>query len=167
MNSTTKTSGPHNCERCTAIENYDGTMMCSNATYWDGGTPPNPECFEYSPDYLAAINLHLQLQEEFGDQHPDTVRARKLVMELNPPHIHAITNNRPRKPAGLLDSRGQLEDGTPLYRLDDVANWLGVSLQEVETAVAVMLDEVKSEGLPASNFVTNAAMTHRPQQGRL
>jgi hypothetical protein len=45
-------NGPHNCAGCAMYKDFDGTMMCSNATYWHGGTPPNPECFEYEPELL-------------------------------------------------------------------------------------------------------------------
>jgi hypothetical protein len=61
MSATTKTSGPHNCAGCMLYEDYDGTMMCTNAIHWHGGTPPEPECFQYGPEFMAAIDRYLSL----------------------------------------------------------------------------------------------------------
>lgn len=46
-----------NCAGCQLYEDYDGTMMCSNAITWIGGTPPDPDCYVHDAATLAAIAI--------------------------------------------------------------------------------------------------------------
>lgn len=163
MNLTPKTDGPHNCIGCTLHEDYDGTMMCTNAIHWHGGTPENPPCFEYAPEFLAAIDKRKELADALGEEHPDTMRAMMLAMELAPPHIHAMMGEKARELDLMPEADGYLEDGTPMYRLEDVAERLGVSPAEAEEAMHKMLAEREALGLSNDGIVKDAARIHRRQ----
>ena len=163
MNTTTKTSGPHNCSGCVLYEDYDGTMMCTNAIHWHGGTPPDPECFQYTPAFLAAVDRHLWLVETLGMDHPDTQRAMMVSLELAPPHIHAMMGDMARDMGLIPETDGYLDDGSPMYRLEDIAERLGVSPAEAEEAMHKMLAEREALGLSNAGIVTDAARIHRKQ----
>lgn len=163
MNTTTKPSGPHNCAGCVLYEDYDGTMMCTNAIHWHGGTPPDPECFQYAPAFLAAVDRHLRLVESLGMDHPDTQRAMMVSMELAPPHIHAMMGDMARDMGLIPEADGYLADGTPLYRLEDIAERLGIPPDEAEAALQSMLAEREGLGLSNAGLVTDPAAIHRKQ----
>jgi hypothetical protein len=164
MNLTPKTDGPHNCIGCELWQTIDGddSPCCMNAITWDGdGTPENPPCFEYAPEFLAAIDRRRELADALGEEHPDTMRAMMLAMELAPPHIHAMMGE---KVSDLMpDADGYLDDGTPMFRLEDVAEQLGVSLEEAEEAMRKMLAEREALGLSNDGIVKDAALIHRRQ----
>ena len=163
MSATTKTSGPHNCGGCMLYEDYDGTMMCTNAIHWHGGTPPDPACFQYAPEFLAAVDRHLHLAETLGMDHPDTMRAMLLSMDLAPPHIHAEMGNKARGLGLIPEADAYLADGTPMYRLEDIAERLGIPPDEAEAALQSMLAEREALGLSNAGIETDSAMLHRKQ----
>ncbi len=166
MNLTPKTNGPHNCIGCELWQTIDGddSPCCMNAISWDGdGTPKNPPCFEYAPELLAAIDRRRKLADTLGDDHPDTMQALILVMDLVPPHIHAMMGEKARELDLIPEAHGNLDDGSPIYRLDDIAGRLGVSPAEAEEAMHKMLAERKALGLSNADIVADAARIHRKQ----
>jgi hypothetical protein len=163
MNLIPKTDGPHNCTGCELWQTIDGddSPCCMNAIAWDGdGTPENPPCFEYAPEFMAAVSKHLRLVETFGDDHPDTLRAMILSMELAPPHIHAWMGEKARELDLMPEADGYLDDGSPMFRLDDIAERLGVSPAEAEEAMHKMLAEREALGLSNDGIVKDAALIH-------
>lgn len=54
-----------------------------------------------------------------------------------------------------------LEDDSPIYRLEDIAERLGVSPAEAEKAMHKMLTERESLGLSTDGIVTDAALIRR------
>jgi hypothetical protein len=166
MNPTPKTDGPHNCIGCELWQTIGGddSSCCMNAISWDGdGTPENPPCFEYAPEFLAAIDKRRELADALGEEHPDTMRAMMLAMELAPPHIHAMMGEKARELDLMPEADGYLDDGSPMYRLDDIAERLGVPLEEAAEAMHTMLAEREALGLSNDGIVKDAARIHRRQ----
>jgi hypothetical protein len=163
MTTTPKTDGPHNCIGCTLYEDYDGTMMCINAIHWHGGTPENPPCFEYAPEFLAAIDKRRELADALGEEHLDTMRAMMLAIELAPKELIDEFCDMAREMGLMPEADGYLDDGSPMYRLDDIAERLGVSPAEAEEAMHRMLTEREALGLPNTGVVTDSTLIHRKQ----
>lgn len=114
-----------------------------------------------TPEFMAAISKHLRLVEELGMDHPDTMRQMLLVMEVAPPafvdEIHGMA-----KEMGLIpEASDYLEDGTPLYRLEDIAERLGVPPKEAEESLLRMLADREDLGLSNAGVVTDPARIHR------
>jgi hypothetical protein len=150
-----------NCEGCANFEDFDGEMMCANLTYWPGGTPPNPECFEYAPEFMAAIRQHRRLVETLGLEHPDAWRAMVLVMGLAPKNLIDEIGDMAQEMGLLPDADSYLEDGTPMFRLEDVAERLGASPAEAEESMQKILSEREALGLSNNGIVTDPELIHK------
>lgn len=130
------TPGPHNCVGCTSFEDYDGAMMCTNAIHWHGGTPPQPECFQYAPEFLDAVDNYDRLVETLGDEHPEANNALLLVMETAPAALKNEMTAKARELGLIPDVIGFLDNGSPVFNLEDVAKRLGFSMAEAEEILA-------------------------------
>jgi hypothetical protein len=63
---------------------------------------------------------------------------------------------------GLIPpASGYLEDGTPAYRLEDVATRLGLSESEAQASLAQFMAERAAAGL--DTMLINPALVHRTQ----
>jgi hypothetical protein len=162
-NAQNNSNGPHNCAGCAMYEDFDGTMMCSKATYWHGGTPPNPECFEYKSELLEVVERHFRLVETLGMDHPDTLRAMMLAMEMAPKQLKDEFDVMAQAMGLMPEADGYLEDGTPVYRLEDVAERLGLSPAEAEEAMHKMLAEREALGLSNAGIVPDPELIHWKQ----
>lgn len=215
----TEIDGPHNCEGCALFEDYE----CTNAIHWHGGTPENPPCFEYSPDYLAAAARCVNLANARGLDDPETLRAMAQSRELAPPHVIRMMEREAaamdqadaakEQPsdecrAAMATYRGFMERGEddspearrafmlayelapewfkdeacsmvqdmglipketycneagePVYRLEDVAECLGASIEETEEKLFEMLADREALGLP-NDGIGGKATIHRMQ----
>jgi hypothetical protein len=170
----TTQDGPHNCIGCNLYQTLDGddSPCCMNAIHWHGGTPRHPPCFEkaeygnemsLTPESRAAMNAHLRLVDTLGMDHPDTMRAMMLSMELAPAHIRDEISTMAHEMGLIPDADGYLEDGSPVFRLEDIAMRLGVSPAEAEETMHKMLAEREYLGLSNAGVVTDAALIHRKQ----
>lgn len=56
-----------------------------------------------------------------------------------------------------------VHDGSPMFRLEDIAERLGVSPAEAEEAMHKMLAEREALGLSNAGIVKDAALIHRKQ----
>ena len=166
MNQTPKTDGPQNCIGCYLYQTIDGddSPCCLNLISWDGdGTPPEPPCFEYAPEFMAAVSRCLRLVEAIGEEHPDTLRAMMLAMELAPKELIDEFGDMAREMGLMPEADGYLDDGSPMFRLEDIATRLGMSIAEAEEAMHKMLADREALGLSNAGVVTDAALIHRKQ----
>jgi hypothetical protein len=158
--------GPHNCDGCDLFQTLEGDSApcCMNAISWCGdGTPENPPCFTYAPEFMAAVSNHLRLVETLGMDHQDTLRAQMLSLERAPPHIRNEISAMAHEMGLMPEADGYLEDGSPMFRLEDIAERLGVSPTEAEEAMHKMFAEREALGLSNACVVTDAALIHRKQ----
>ena len=79
-------------------------------------------------------------------------------------HLHGLEHHELVACLDLLPLfDGYLDDGSPMYRLEDIAERLGVSPAEAEEAMHKMLAEREALGLSNAGIVTDAARIHRKQ----
>ena len=109
---------------------------------------------EVSDEFMNAMRKHLALVEALGEEHPDTMRAMMLAMELAPDWLREEMSEK-AKELELLPEKvtGYLEDGTPMYSLEDIAKQLGMSIEEAQEAVERMLADRKALGLPCGGVM--------------
>lgn len=116
-----------------------------------------------TPEFMAASDLFLRLADTLGMDHPDTERAMLLVMALAPQELKNQMTEKLREMGLLPEAFGYLEDGTPLYRLEDVAERLGLSPENAEVALQATLAEREASDLSNAGVVNDAARIHRKQ----
>jgi hypothetical protein len=114
-------------------------------------------------EFVEAIERHLQLVDTLGVNHPDTMRTMVLAMELAPEELIDVFGDTLRKMGLMPEAEGYLEDGSPVFRLDDIAERLGASPEEAEEAMHKMVADREALGLSNAGIVTDAAMIYRKQ----
>jgi ABC-type uncharacterized transport system ATPase subunit len=115
---------------------------------------PTPEC-------IAAFREYEHLMETLGDSHPATTMAMMVMLELAPDELK--TNMRDKaKALGLLpEPDGYLDDGTPCYRLEDVANVHGVTAEEAQASMDEFLEARGTAGL--DTILIDSTLVNRRQ----
>ena len=116
-----------------------------------------------TPEFSTAMSACLRLRETLGENHPDTKAAMMLAIELAPKELIDEFGDMAREMGLMPEADGYLDDGSPMYRLEDIAERLGVSPAEAEEAMHKMLAEREALGLSNAGIVTDAARIHRKQ----
>ena len=116
-----------------------------------------------TPKFMEAIRRHRRLVDTLGMDHPDTMRAMMLAMELAPDELKDEMADMAREMCLMPEADGYLEDGSPVFRLEDIAERLGVSPEEAEEAMHKMLTEREALGLSNAGIVTDSALIHWKQ----
>jgi hypothetical protein len=93
--------------------------------------------------------------------HPQAQAALGRVFDLAPPELQAQMTARARELGLMPDAGGYLADGTPDYRLEDVAKQLGLS--EAEALVSVAQFMAQREALGLETGAIDPALIHRVQ----
>jgi hypothetical protein len=106
--------------------------------------------------FRAAVDRHLALVERLGQDHKDTIKAMQVALELAPPEIQDQLTAKvkeleliPKTPYGLVD-------GEPVYRLEDIAKCLDITMEEAKAAVEEMLAEREALGLSNEVITINS-----------
>lgn len=153
-----------NCRGCQLFQEADdGVMDCMDLIHFHGGTPPEAPCFEHNPAFLKAITTHRLLVESLGLEHPETQKAMMLVMELTPPWMLDQFGDMAKEMNLMPEASGYLEDGTPMFRLEDIAEKLGLSQEEAEAALQEMLADRAAQGLLVTGVTMDASLIHSKQ----
>jgi hypothetical protein len=116
-----------------------------------------------TPECLAAVEECLRLVEILGENHPDTLRATMLALELAPEEIKAKVSAMARKLDLMPDACGYLADGTPMFSLGDVAEKLGMPPEEAEASLQAFLAERESLGLSNAGITFDPALINSKQ----
>jgi hypothetical protein len=114
-----------------------------------------------TPEFMEAIKRHQRLVDTLGMNHPDTMRAMMLAMELAPKELIDEFGEMVREMGLMPEADGYLDDGLPMFRLDDIADRLGVSPADAEEAMQKMLSERESLGLSNAGILKDAALIYR------
>lgn len=100
-----------------------------------------------SPQFIDALHLYDRLAQTHGDQHPHAQAALMRLFDLAPPELQAQMAAKARELALIPDAGGYLADGTPVYRLEDVAKQLGLTEAETQASIAQFMAEREAMGL--------------------
>jgi hypothetical protein len=96
-----------------------------------------------TPEFMAALDMHHSMQITMGLDHPLTQRAFALVMELAPAELKTLMADKAREMGLMPEALGYLDDGSPVYRLESIAQKLGMTEAEAQESVqAFMADRV-------------------------
>jgi len=112
-----------------------------------------------SPEFIEAMHLAGHLKDTLGIEHPETGRALAHAMELAPESFKRDVHDMAVE-MGLMPAipDGYTDDGQPVYRLDGIADRLGISLEETEGAAAAMVADRAAMGLPTEAISPDAVI---------
>jgi hypothetical protein len=100
-----------------------------------------------SPECLQALSEYDRLTQGHGDDHPKARAALMRVIDLAPREIHARMAEKARELGLIPAADGYLADGTPVYRLEDLAKQLGMTEAEAHSTFAQFEAEREAAGL--------------------
>lgn len=102
---------------------------------------------EATPAFMAAMETVVQLSGLHGHEHPLVATALMLAQEVAPPSFKAMMQAQAQAMGLIPDADGYLDDGTPVYRLEDIAQRVGLSPQDAQTQFEAMQRERDALGL--------------------
>ena len=114
-----------------------------------------------SPQFMETLHLYDRLAQTHGDQHPQAQAALMRLFDLAPPELQAQMAAKARELGLIPDAGGYLADGTPVYRLEDVAKQLGLSESEAQASITQFMAERESMGLQTRAI--DPTLIHRVQ----
>lgn len=100
-----------------------------------------------TPEFSQAVSAYLRLVEQAGPDHPQAQQAFQIAMHHTPRWMLDEMGDMARQ-MGLMPEPDYLEDGTPVYRSDAIAEKLGITETEVKQAVDKLVDERQALSLP-------------------
>lgn len=114
-------------------------------------------------EFRAAMRKHLDLVDQLGANHPETIRAMMLSLELAPDEIKDEMSAMAAEMDLIPEASGYLDDGTPMYSLNDMAEKMGISIDEAEKRLQAFMADRETIGLSNAGIVTDSTLIHRMQ----
>lgn len=90
-------------------------------------------------EFMQAALEYQQVADTRGARDPATVRAMLRALDLAPNEVAAKLCTVAQDAGLMPEADGYLDDGTPLYRPEVIAEYLGVSLEEVQEGIRKMM----------------------------
>ena len=106
------------------------------------------------PEFFKAMNHYRAMVKQYGEEHPITMQAFMLAFEYSPQHLkdeaYKMAEQYLPKPSGCLDN------GQPVYNLQDIADHHGITFEEAETNLLNMMQQREELGLSTDGVLINA-----------
>ena len=109
-----------------------------------------------NPEFFKAFDHYKAMLKQYGDDHPITEQALILTMHYTPEHIKAEMHTKAKELNLLPPVSGYTDDGEPMYRLEDIAQHLGMSFEDAEQHLLQMMDNREKVGLSNDGVLTNS-----------
>jgi hypothetical protein len=90
---------------------------------------------EMTPQFLAAIRKVTRVKEIYGFGSKEISTAMMLAYEVAPESFKEEMSDMARDMGLMPPADGYLDDGSPVYKLDDVAARFGMDVEEAKEAV--------------------------------
>lgn len=114
-----------------------------------------------SPEFKAAFARYNQLSSTLGHDHEITKDAFTVLFSLAPEEYVDEAYKIAVEMDLLPEAEGYLEDGSPMYKLDDIAAKIGITIEEAEQSMNEMLAVRVEAGLPINGVTTDSGQIHR------
>jgi len=115
------------------------------------------------PEFSEAMHRHLEIVERLGEEHPDAKRSLMVAMHLAPDWFKDDISNMGNEMDLLPEATGYLEDGSPMFSLNAIAEKFGISIEQAEEDLQAMLSVRQELGLPLDGVMTDSFLIHRKQ----
>ena len=101
----------------------------------------------------------MKLAKRHGNQHPDAQKALMYALSLAPQWFKAEMHKTAQAMNLVPEPAGYLEDGTPMYRLEDLAKSHGISVAEAEVRLERMMKMRTELGISNDGIVQDPVFT--------
>lgn len=98
-------------------------------------------------EFDMAVDRLMSLRATLGEDHPLTRRAFTLVTELAPPALKSLMADKARELGLMPSAHGYLDDGSPVYRLESIAEKMGLTEEEARASVRAFMADRAALGL--------------------
>lgn len=115
------------------------------------------------PEFSEAMHRHLEIVERLGEEHPDAKRSLMVAMYQAPDWFKDDISQMGNEMDLLPQASGYLEDGSPMFSLNAIAEKHGVSIEQAEQDLQMMLSVRQELGLPLDGVMTDSSLIHRKQ----
>jgi hypothetical protein len=117
----------------------------------------------FPPAFSEAMHRHIQIVEQLGEEHPEAKRSFMVAMHLVPDWFNDDIADMGNEIDLLPQASGYLEDGSPMFSLNDIAEKFGVSIEQAEQDLQTMMSVRQELGLPLDGVMTDSSLIHRKQ----
>ncbi len=108
------------------------------------------------PEFFKAFDHYKAMLEQYGNDHPITEQAFMLTLHYMPEHIKAEMHEKAKELNLLPSVSGYTDDGQPMYRLEDIAKHLDMSIEDAEQHLLQMMDNRNEVGLSNDGILINS-----------
>lgn len=116
-----------------------------------------------TPEFKAALARYSHLSKTLGHDHDITKDAFTVLFSLAPEEYIDEAHKIAVEMDLLPEASGYLEDGSPMYKLNDIAAKNGVTIEEAEQSMHEMLAVRVEAGLPIDGVISANRQIHCKQ----
>ena len=109
-----------------------------------------------NPEFFKAFDHYKNMVKQYGNDHPITEQAFMLTLHYTPEHIKAEMHEKAKELNLLPSVSGYTDDGQPMYRLEDIAKHLDMSVEDAEQHLLQMMDNRQQVGLSNDGILINS-----------
>ena len=109
-----------------------------------------------NPAFFKAFDHYKNMVKQYGNDHPITEQAFMLTLHYMPEHIKAEMHEKAKELNLLPSVSGYTDDGQPMYRLEDIAKHLDMSVEDAEQHLLQMMDNRNEVGLSNDGILINS-----------
>jgi hypothetical protein len=115
------------------------------------------------PEFSEAMHRHIALVAQHGEDSPQAKRSLMEAMHLAPDWFKDDIAKMGNEMDLLPQASGYLEDGSPMFSLNDIAAKFGIPIEQAEQSLKEMLSVRQELGLPLDGVMTDPSLIHRKQ----
>lgn len=108
------------------------------------------------PEFFKAFDHYKAMVKQYGEGHSITEQAFMLTLHYTPEHIKAEMDAKAQEMDLLPPVSGYTDDGQPMYQLEDIAKYLGMSFEDAEQHLLQMMDNRQKVGLSNEGVLINS-----------
>lgn len=114
-----------------------------------------------TPEFNEAMSTSIRLAQTLGMDHPEAIAALMLALSLAPETMIEELGGKLQNDGLMPKACGYLEDGTPVFSMEDIAEKLCVPKDEARDSALRFLATCTEQGLP--NGLIDPKMVHMLQ----
>lgn len=109
-----------------------------------------------NPKFLKAFKHYEAMAKKYGENHPKATEAFLTALNYAPEHIKAEIDAKAKELNLLPPPSGYGEDGSPIYKLEDMAQHLSMSYEEAERHLFDVMNNRQKARLSNEGIVINS-----------